>query len=266
MANNITSHNAAYQENTSPLLSVVVPVYNEEKNIGPVVNELLEALKGHEPHEILLVNDGSTDNSQEVLMELTNIVANFRTIQHRRKRGQSAAVYSGVLAARAPIVATLDGDGQNDPADIPRLFEVYKSHAKNDGRLMVTGWRKERSDHWYKRFSSRVANIVRSFILADKTPDTGCGLKIFRREDFLRLPIFDHMHRFMPALMIQSGGRVMSAKVNHRPRQSGNSKYGTFDRLLVGLTDILGVIWLGRRRISVEVLEDAETSNTDQIN
>ncbi len=222
------------------LLSVVVPVRNEAPNIGPLVEEIRRALSGVD-HEIVYVDDGSSDGTWErVLAE--GVVAR----RHRASCGQSAAIVTGVRAASGEWVATLDGDGQNDPADIPALFE----RARRDngaGPLLVAGHRTERRDSWVKRRSSGVANRVRRALLHDATPDTGCGLKVFRRAAFLELPHFDHMHRFLPALFIRAGGRVVSVPVHHRARMRGQSKYGTLDRLWVGIFDLAGMFWLQRR-------------------
>ena len=161
---------------------------------------------------------------------------------------------------------TLDGDGQNDPANIPSLLDNYNAHSGKDGRLMVIGWRKGRSDRWRKRIASRIANAVRSWLLADLTPDTGCGLKIFRRNDFLNFPVFNHMHRFLPALMLRSGGRVMSIEVNHRQRKYGKSHYGILNRTLTGIIDLAGVSWLNKRKIEVELRELIKTPNGPKSN
>ena len=150
-------------------------------------------------------------------------------------------------AARAAWIATLDGDGQNDPADIPALFELARDPARDSRLRMIAGQRRQRRDSWIKRISSRIANAVRRFLLRDDTPDTGCGLKVFHRETFLRLPCFDHMHRFLPALVLREGLQVRSVEVHHSPRAGGSSKYGTLDRLWVGVIDICGVLWLRRR-------------------
>lgn len=227
-----------------PLLSVVVPVRNEGPNILPLVAEIRAALAGvgHEiAYEIVYVDDGSGDDTPERLREAGVVVR-----RHRTSCGQSAAVVTGVRAARGTWIATLDGDGQNDPADIPAL--LARAQADNgDGPLLVAGHRTRRRDGLVKRLSSRVANRVRAGLLGDRTPDTGCGLKLFRRDAFLELPHFDHMHRFLPALFIRAGGRVASVPVNHRPRVRGVSNYGTLDRLWVGLFDLVGVYWLQRR-------------------
>ena len=231
-----------------PLLSVVVPVRNEGANILPLVGEIRAALAGV-AHEIVYVDDGSADDTPARLQDAGVVVR-----RHRASCGQSAAIITGVRAAAGEWVATLDGDGQNDPADIPALFA--RAQADNGpGPLLVAGHRTRRRDSWVKRRSSRVANRVRAGLLGDATPDTGCGLKLFRRVSFLELPQFDHMHRFLPALFLRAGGRVVSVPVNHRPRVRGRSNYGTFDRLWVGLVDLAGMYWLQRRwrRPEVEV-------------
>jgi len=229
-------------------LSVVVPVRNEEPNIRPLVAEIEAALAGT-PHEIVYVDDGSSDGSWTVLGELTAAGLPLVRRRHRASCGQSAAVVTGVRAAHGVWIATLDGDGQNDPADIPALLARARQDAATAPGvpLLVAGHRTRRRDSAVKRFSSRIANRVRARLLRDATPDTGCGLKLFRRSDFLELPHFDHMHRFLPALVLRAGGRVVSVPVNHRPRHAGRSNYGTLDRLWVGLFDLIGVYWLQRR-------------------
>jgi dolichol-phosphate mannosyltransferase len=225
-------------------LSVIVPVRNEAENIAPLVAEIGAALDGVAAYEIVYVDDGSTDATAA---ELARAAANFphlRIVRHGSSCGQSAAIRTGVKAALGEWIATLDGDGQNDPADIPRLLAMAREAGVS---TLIAGWRQKRKDTGWKRFSSRVANGVRSRVLRDATPDTGCGLKVFRREMFLDLPYFDHMHRFLPALVQRAGGRTLSVPVNHRPRARGVSNYGTLDRLLVGIVDLFGVMWLVRR-------------------
>ncbi|MCO6417565.1 glycosyltransferase family 2 protein [Siccirubricoccus sp. KC 17139] len=235
-----------------PRLSVVIPVRNEAPNIPPLVAEIEAALAGV-AHEIVYVDDGSSDATPEALRAAA-AGAPLRHLRHRRSCGQSAAVVTGVKAARGAWIATLDGDGQNDPADIPRLLARAEAEG---GAILVAGHRVTRRDSWVKRRSSRVANAVRARLLGDATPDTGCGLKVFPRALFLDLPHFDHMHRFLPALVLRQGGRVVSEKVNHRPRVRGVSNYGTLDRLLVGLVDLAGVAWLQRRWKRPEIEPEA---------
>ena len=229
-----------------PLLSVVIPVRNEAPNIAPLVAEI-EAALAAVPHEIVYVDDGSTDGTPDALREARAAGAPVRAIRHRASCGQSAAVVTGVKAARGRWIATLDGDGQNDPADIPRLLARAEAEAAAGRRTLVAGHRVNRKDSGIKRYSSRIANAVRSRLLKDATPDTGCGLKVFPRDLFLELPHFDHMHRYLPALTLRQGGHVVSEPVNHRPRVRGASNYGTLDRLLVSIFDLIGMAWLQRR-------------------
>jgi dolichol-phosphate mannosyltransferase len=229
----------------SPLLSVVIPMRNEGPNVDALLSEIAAALAGV-PHEVICVDDGSDDDTGARLAEAT-LRFPLRPLRHPRSCGQSAAVVSGVLAARAAWIATLDGDGQNDPADIPKLWARARAESARGVALMVAGHRTSRKDSGVKRITSRVANAVRARLLGDATPDTGCGLKVFPRTLFLDLPRFDHMHRYLPALVLRAGGHVVSEPVNHRPRLRGVSKYGTLDRLAVSISDMLGVIWLQRR-------------------
>jgi len=226
-------------------LSVVIPVYNEAENVRPLCEEVRASLAGC-PFEIIFVDDASTDATGDELRALRAEYPEVRTLRHRQNAGQSAALLTGIRAAKADWIATLDGDGQNDPADIVTLLERRDAvgQAPPD---MLAGHRQKREDTWIRRMSSRVANGVRSRLLQDDTPDTGCGLKLFRRELFLEFPHFNHMHRFMPALTRRAGGRVETVRVRHRPRQHGQSKYGLFDRLWVGIVDLFGVMWLRSR-------------------
>jgi glycosyltransferase involved in cell wall biosynthesis len=229
-----------------PVLSVVVPLRNEEGNVARLVDEIEAACAPLGPFELICVDDGSTDATPDVLAELSKARPWLRRLRHGESCGQSAAVRSGVRAARADIVATLDGDGQNDPAFIPKL--VAKLDEAGPGTGLVAGQRLGRKDTGFKKLQSRVANAVRSFVLKDGTRDTGCGLKAFRREVFLALPYFDALHRFLPALVRREGYEVALVDVVDRPRFTGRSNYGFFDRLWVGILDLTGVWWLIRRR------------------
>ena len=238
--------------NEAPQLSVVVPVHNEEDNVAPLIGEIVAALRGVVPFEIVYVDDASKDATLARLTELKTATPELRVIRHLSNRGQSTAVRNGVKAARAPWIATLDGDGQNDPADIPKLL-AERAKASPDTR-MFAGWRVERRDSGSKRWASKWANAIRARMLHDDTPDTGCGIKLFEREAFLDLPYFDHMHRYLPALMQRAGWRTVSVPVNHRHRTSGVSKYNNLNRALVGIRDLRGMAWLisRSRRTGIE--------------
>jgi dolichol-phosphate mannosyltransferase len=238
-------------------VSVVVPVKDEADNVMPLIAEIVAALEGLTTYEIVYVDDGSTDETPARLAEAKRQYPVLRVVRHQGSFGQSQAIHTGVRHAGAPLIATLDGDGQNDPADIPALLARFASEGGSaEARLMIAGWRAKRKDTWLKRISSKVANAVRSTLLGDATPDTGCGLKVFPRDMFLSYPAFDHMHRFLPALTIRAGGRVVSVQVNHRPRERGQSKYGLFNRLGVGIVDLVGVMWLNRRPNSVKIMPE----------
>lgn len=228
-----------------PQLSVVIPVFNEKGNLQPLIDEIEQTLTGRMRFEVVMVDDGSEDGTDAEAAALASSHGWLRVISHARNRGQSAAIRSGVLAARAPTIAVLDGDGQNDPADIPKLYAALRL----SGDSMAVGERRIRRDGWVRRMSSRIANNVRSWLLGDGTRDTGCGLKVFCRDDFLTLPAFDHMHRFLPALVRYRGGRIRTMPVNHRPRRCGKSKYGIRNRLWAGIVDLFGVMWLARRQL-----------------
>lgn len=238
-------------------ISVVIPCKNESGNIEPLVTEIRAALDGLLDYEIIYVDDGSTDDSVAQLQRLRGAgFERLRVVRHEFSCGQSTAVRSGVLAAQAAWIAMLDADGQNDPADIPKLWAGLAA-SDDQALICIAGWRRSRRDTWLKRVSSKVANGVRSRLLGDDTPDTGCGLKLFAREPFLALPFFDHMHRFLPALFQRAGGRVENVVVNHRPRNTGQSKYGLNNRLWVGIVDMFGVMWLIRRGKLPQYLPDA---------
>lgn len=230
-------------------LSVVIPVRNESGNIGPLAAEIVGALDGLLCYEIVYVDDGSTDATAGEIGRLQEKLSRLRLVRHIASCGQSAAIRSGIQAAHGRWIATLDGDGQNDPADIPTLWKIAQDHESSGARkpLLIAGHRARRRDTRSKRLASRLANAIRRRMLHDDTPDTGCGLKLFPRALFLDLPYFDHMHRFLPALVLREGGTVRSVPVNHRARQRGTSNYGVFDRLWVGIADLFGVMWLCRR-------------------
>jgi dolichol-phosphate mannosyltransferase len=227
-------------------LSVVVPVKDEAENVEPLAREIAAAVAGEAAPELIFVDDGSTDSTASVLKVLKTSLPSLRIISHGRNSGQSRAVRTGVLAARGNIVVTLDGDGQNDPADIPRLVALLRDDAELRIGL-VQGVRARREDSAQKRIASRLANRFRRWMLSDAATDAGCGLKAFRREFFQLLPYFDHMHRYMVALTLREGREVRFVEVNHRPRLHGASKYGVVDRALVGINDLLGVRWLQKR-------------------
>lgn len=230
---------------SQPSVSIVVPVRNEADNIAPLIEEITAALGERWAYEIIYVNDGSTDATGERLAAIMAQRDNLRQLRHAKSGGQSAAVRSGVRAARGTIVATLDGDGQNNPAFLPDLIAAVEKGA-NVG--LAAGQRVGRKDTGFKKFQSRVANKVRSAILQDGTRDTGCGLKAFRREVFLTMPYFDGLHRFLPALVRREGFDIAYVDVIDRPRHSGVSNYGFFDRLWIGIMDLAGVWWLIRRK------------------
>jgi len=224
-------------------ISVVVPVKDEAGNVGPLAREIAAALKGR-AHEIIFIDDGSSDGTAQALAGLKGEIPGLRVLRHGRNLGQSRGIRSGVQAAKGEIIVTLDGDGQNDPADIPKLLDALEA----DPSLgMVSGVRVKRKDTASRRLASRLGNGFRNLMLGDGASDTGCGLKAFRRQAFLDLPYFDHIHRFLIALVQREGWRVHYVPVNHRPRLTGQSKYTNFGRLLVSVHDLLGVRWLQRR-------------------
>jgi dolichol-phosphate mannosyltransferase len=238
-------------------LSVVIPVFNEAENIPILAEEIRSALDGKYEYEVIFVDDCSSDSSADVLASLRQQYPQFRHLRHANNSGQSTAVCNGVKAARSEWIATLDGDGQNDPADIPAMMDMLQANSGDKNLQMVAGYRKKRQDSWLKKVSSRVANGIRSRLLRDATPDTGCGLKLFSRVAFLELPYFDHMHRFLPALIQRNGGKTVSVEVNHRHRVAGVSKYGLHNRLWVGIVDIFGVRWL-QKRSRLTAIEERE--------
>jgi dolichol-phosphate mannosyltransferase len=228
-----------------PEISVVVPVHNERDNIVPLLSEIAAALRGSVDFEIVYVDDASKDDSLAVLSAAKAQFPELRVLRHLAQSGQSTALRTGIKAARGAWIATLDGDGQNDPADIPKLLAMRNE--SGPALKLFAGWRTNRQDSGSKRWASRFANGLRSRLLRDATPDTGCGIKLFERAAFLDLPYFDHMHRYLPALFQRSGWQVRSVPVNHRARGAGTSKYNNLNRALVGISDLRGVAWLIRR-------------------
>ena len=238
----------------TPQLSVVVPVFNEQDNVGPLLREVVAALRGRVAFEAVFVDDDSKDATRKALQALKAEVPELRVLHHVRQSGQSTAIRTGVRAARAPWVATLDGDGQNDPADIPKLLAARDT--ADPAIRLFAGWRVNRQDSGSKRWASKWANAIRARMLRDDTPDTGCGIKLFDRAAFLDLPYFDHMHRYLPALMQRAGWQTVSVPVNHRARGTGVSKYNNLNRALVGIRDLMGVAWLIVRSKRTDVEED----------
>jgi dolichol-phosphate mannosyltransferase len=234
-------------------LSIVVPVYNEAENVLPLLCEIDQALVGLGAIEIIFVDDGSEDDTAARIKSAQGSRPGLRLLRHRPRSGQSAAVLTGVQAASGEWIATLDGDGQNDPADIPALLRLTDEDA---GLALIAGLRRKRQDSMSRRFAGRFANGLRQYILKDGCSDAGCGLKLFRRDAFLGLPSFDGMHRFLPALFLRQGYRVAYEPVSHRPRQRGVSKYGNLRRALIGISDLIGVWWLMRRARRPAVSEE----------
>jgi dolichol-phosphate mannosyltransferase len=236
---------------TTPALTVVIPAYNEEANVEPCYRELADVLEAHgDPFEVVFVDDGSTDGTPGVLRRLASADPRVRVLRFRRNAGQTAALHAGFRAARGAVVVTMDADLQNDPHDIPKLLAALPGHDA------VCGWRVDRRDPWTKRVASRVANRVRDRFTRDGVHDTGCTLKVFRREAVQSLHLYRGMHRFLPALLQMEGRRVTEVPVSHRARRAGVSKYGNWGRLWAGIADLLAVRWMARRRLAYEVEED----------
>jgi dolichol-phosphate mannosyltransferase len=228
-----------------PEISVLVPVMNEAGNIRPLIDEICDVFAGR-AFEIIYIDDASTDQTADELRAALADTPQLTVLTHQHRAGQSAALRSGLAISRAPLIAVLDGDGQNIPADFPVLEAALQAIRPAQG--MAGGVRVNRKDSWFRRRASGFARMIRGNLLNDSHPDSGCGLKIVDREMFIRLPYFNHMHRFMPSLIVGEGGQALAVPVGHRPRRAGSSKYGNLDRLLVGIADIAGVIWLLRRR------------------
>lgn len=236
-------------------ISVVIPALNEEGNIGRLVRETYSAIPSNNLMEVIVIDDGSHDATADEIRELisTDDFAGLRLLRHRTRGGQSTALRTGITMAKAPIIATMDGDGQNDPHDIPRMLARLAAPG-TDGPALVNGWRKDRKAEGKKKWASKAANWIRDSILRDNCPDTGCGIKVYWRDAFLRLPFFTSMHRYLPALFQTYGLEVVHEPVNDRPREAGVSKYNNLNRALVGLYDLVGVSWLRRRTTIPEIV------------
>lgn len=239
------------------MLSIVVPMHNEAENVGPLVAEIETACAGLGGFELVLVDDGSSDTTAADIRDLMQTRSWLRLIQHPRAGGQSAAVHSGVLAAKGAVICTLDGDLQNPPSEIPGLVAPLLATSAAPRLALVAGQRVNRQDTWSKKIASRLANKIRAWALNDATRDTGCGLKAFRRDAFLELPFFNHMHRYLPALFARAGYEVAHVDVSHREREAGRSKYTNLGRAMVGVYDLIGVAWLIRRAKTVSPEEPA---------
>jgi dolichol-phosphate mannosyltransferase len=236
-------------------LTIVITVYNEEENIFPVVKELYDKLEGKIIFKLIIVDDGSQDATSSRLQDITKNYSQIRVVRHLDNYGKSAAIISGVNAADTPVIATMDGDGQNNPDDLLTLYDKLLGFSGPKERTLIAGRRRRRNDNFIKRISSFVANRIRSSLLKDGTLDTACGLKIFSRKMFIDLPKFDNMHRFLPALYKRNDGKVISVDVDDRPRIQGKSKYNVRNRLWVGIFDLFGMIWLQHRSIPGKNIE-----------
>ena len=231
---------------SGPVVSIVAPMHNEQGNAARLAEEIYAALKDRD-HEIIFVNDASQDGTLAELDEVRSRVPTLRVISHRNNAGQSRAIRTGIMAARAPVICTLDGDGQNPPEDIPNVLDPLIRPDAPEDLGMVAGRRVGRKDSGSKKLASRLGNGIRKSLLNDDADDTGCGLKAFKRQAYLELPYFDHQHRFLPALMKREGYRLEFEDVGHRPRMAGQSKYSNLGRLFASISDMLGVMWLNSR-------------------
>ena len=249
-----TAMEGAASRSGKPTLAVVIPIKDEAGNIRALLDEIARALAAL-CFEVVCVDDGSSDGTAGELDEAKRIYPWLRVVRHRQSCGQSTATLTGVRAAQAEWIVTIDGDGQNPPGEIVKLIQARD--AAGGDIAMVAGQREKRHDSWFRRLSSRVANGVRQSLLKDGIRDTGCSLKLFRRDLFLALPYFDHMHRFLPALVLRQGGRIVTTPVAHRPRAHGRSKYGFHNRLWPGLVDLAGVLWL-KRRARIPLIEKTD--------
>jgi len=250
-----------------PKISLVIPAYNEEGNIGRLIEESFSEISSDLLGEIIVIDDCSDDGTRHEINNLKTSFNNLRYIKHQTNSGQSACLRTGVLAANFPVIAQMDGDGQNDPRDIENLFarlDIPTSTNPQPGRILaegtvvalVGGVRAKRKDTGSKRLASRAANKIRDWVLADGCPDTGCGIKVYWREAFVRLPFFSSIHRYLPAMFQTYGYRCEYVEVNDRPRLAGVSKYNNFNRALIGIYDLVGVSWLKKRTVAPEITEE----------
>ncbi|WP_221932935.1 glycosyltransferase family 2 protein [Thalassotalea sp. PS06] len=236
-------------------ISVVVPAKNEQDNIEPLIREINQALSGNYEYEIIYVDDGSEDETLQRLLQMQKSQDNLHIVRHKSSVGQSTAVFNGVKHSNGSLIATLDADGQNDPADLPKLIEIAMAQPQYS-HFCIAGYRKNRvGDNSWKRWQSKIANKIRQAFLNDDTPDTGCGIKVIPKATYTLLPYFDHMHRFLPALIKRLGGHIEVVEVNHRERLSGSSNYSFRNRAFVGLVDLFGVFWLTRRCKRADIIE-----------
>jgi dolichol-phosphate mannosyltransferase len=245
----VEKSNDQLQDNENLKLTIVITVYNEEENIFPVVDELYDKLEGKIVFDLIIVDDGSQDATSFLLQDINKKYSNLRVVRHSVNYGKSTAIITGVKASITPWIATMDGDGQNNPDDILTLYDKLQNLPDPRERILLAGRRRKRNDNLIKRVSSFIANRIRSLLLKDDTLDTACGLKIFSRKMFLYLPKFNNMHRFMPALYKRADGKVISVDIDDRPRIHGKSKYNLKNRLWVGIFDLFGMIWLQHRSI-----------------
>ena len=242
-------------------ISIIIPVLNEENNITYLLEELTLNLRNKINFEILVVDDGSTDNTVKNTLNLLKASQNISLLVHKKNYGQSASLLTGITNAKYEHIVTIDGDGQNDPKDILKLVKNYNN---NSAFFLVIGNRKKRNDKFARRLASRFAFLVRNIILGDKVPDTGCGLKVFKKSDFLFIPFFNHIHRFLPFLFSSMGGNILSVNINHRERKSGISKYSNLQRGLAGIFDLFGVIWLRKRTHSSILIKQLYSSKKNK--
>ena len=245
------------------MITIIIPVHNEQDNIVPLLKEIELSSKQCPISEVIYIDDASTDNTPSILEHQKENYPFLRVIRHSVRSGQSAAFMAGARAAGNAILVFMDGDGQNAPADITRLLFAYNAGTKKSKKVMVAGQRQKRHDNALRRVSSRLANNIRSWLLKDGTRDTGCSLKMIDREDYLRLPFFNHMHRFLPALLLRDHVQIVHVDVSHRPRQAGTSKYGFWNRFWVGILDLLGVKWLMMRGLPADYSVSENIESTD---